>query len=56
MLLWWEQSGQSDVPSIPSPGEASDADIAEAAIRNVYWQMASDRKTTALKQLQVKEA
>lgn len=42
------------MPLIPAKGEASDKDISEAAIRNVFWQMDSDRKTTALKQLQVK--
>jgi hypothetical protein len=41
------------VPQIPGVGEAADEEIIRATIDNVLYQMSRDRKTTALKQLQV---
>ena len=40
-----------DVPEIPSSTEDNEA-LISAVAENVTWQMKSDRKTTALKQLQ----
>lgn len=45
------------MPGVPPIGPAasysSDDELIAAVVANVKWQMAQDRKTTALKQLQV---
>lgn len=41
------------MPAIPGDAEASPSAVVDAVVRNVQWQMSMDRKTTALKQLQV---
>lgn len=41
------------MPPIPAAGAASDDELVAAVLANVKWQMAGDRKTTGLKQLQV---
>ncbi len=49
-------SGNADAPLIPSvPADGDEAALAalfDAVAANVAWQMSTDRKTTALKQLQ----
>lgn len=44
------QNGNSAIPLIPSGG--SDAELKEAIIRNVHYQMSIDRKSSSLKSLQ----
>lgn len=39
--------------SIPAAGAASDEETLQAVVRSTLWLMSSDRKVTALKQLQV---
>lgn len=44
-------AGKTDVVQIPAAGSPK-AEVVEAALKNVFAQMDTDRKTTALKQLQ----
>lgn len=46
-----KKAGVDNVPEIPHSGEDSDTTV-QAAVDNITWQMKSDRKSTALKQLQ----
>ena len=43
----------ADCPPIPAPDSVPDEAMVVAVAANVRWQMQADRKSTALKQLQV---
>lgn len=47
------KNGVAGVVAVPRIGEADAKAVREAALQNVYWQMSLDRKTFALKSLQV---